>query len=51
MLDLIQHPEKRRALVDHGSEFIDKNDWSVKKEGYLILFARLTNPEPFNSIR
>lgn len=51
MLDLIQHPEKRRALVDHASEFIDKNDWSVKKEEYLNLLAHLTNPEPLNSIR
>jgi glycosyltransferase involved in cell wall biosynthesis len=51
MLDLIQHPEKRRALVDRASKFIDKNDWSVKKEEYLNLVAHLTNPEPLNSIR
>jgi glycosyltransferase involved in cell wall biosynthesis len=46
MLDLIQHPEKRRALVEHASQFIEKNDWNMKKEEYLNLVARLTNSEP-----
>ena len=35
MLDLIQHPEKRRALVENATEFIAKNDWTAKKHEYL----------------
>jgi hypothetical protein len=46
MLDFIQHPEKRRSLVENASEFIDKNDWNVNREGYLERVARLTNPQP-----
>ena len=46
MLDLIQHPEKRRALVENASQFINKNDWNVKKEEYLDLVDRLTNSQP-----
>jgi glycosyltransferase involved in cell wall biosynthesis len=42
MLDLIQHPEKRRVLVENTSEFIAKNDWTAKKQEYLELVARLT---------
>jgi len=42
MLDLIQHPEQRRALVDKASDFIAKNDWIAKKQEYLDLVARLT---------
>jgi glycosyltransferase involved in cell wall biosynthesis len=42
MLDLIQHPEKRRALVSNASNFIDSNDWMAKKQEYLDLVARLT---------
>jgi len=44
MLDLIQHPEKRRALVENSREFIRKNDWTVKKCEYLDLVEDLTNP-------
>ena len=46
MLDLIQHPEKRRALVENASGFINKNDWNVKKQEYLELVDRLTNSQP-----
>jgi hypothetical protein len=38
---LIQHPEKRRALVENASEFIAKNDWTAKKHEYLDLVDRL----------
>jgi len=44
MLDLIQHPEKRRALVDNAAGFIQQNDWTIKKGEYLELVARLTGP-------
>lgn len=42
MLDLIQHPEKRRALVENATQFVAKNDWTVKKYEYLDLVKRLT---------
>jgi glycosyltransferase involved in cell wall biosynthesis len=42
MLDLIQHPEKRRELVANASEFVAKNDWNVKKYEYLDLVQDLT---------
>jgi len=42
MMDLIQHPEKRRTLVENASEFIAKNDWTVKKREYMQLVDRLT---------
>lgn len=42
MIDLIQHPEKRRTLVDNASEFIAKNDWAVKKHEYMELVGSLT---------
>jgi glycosyltransferase involved in cell wall biosynthesis len=45
MLDLIQHPEKRQALVTNASEFVAKNDWTVKKYEYLALVQRLTSAQ------
>ena len=42
MLDLIQHPEKRRALVEKATDFVVMNDWTVKKFEYLDLVQRLT---------
>jgi glycosyltransferase involved in cell wall biosynthesis len=42
MMDLIEHPEKRRTLVENASEFIAKNDWTVKKREYMELVDRLT---------
>lgn len=42
MLDLIQHPEKRRALVENATEFIARNDWTAKRQEYLDLVGRLT---------
>jgi glycosyltransferase involved in cell wall biosynthesis len=42
MLDLIQHPEKRRHLVSSATKYIDQNDWVTKKHEYLNLVARLT---------
>jgi hypothetical protein len=41
MLDLIQHPEKRRALVENAGRYIAKNDWTVKKHEYLDLVDAL----------
>lgn len=43
MLDLIQHPEKRRSLVEHATEFIERNDWTAKKQEYLDLVGQLTD--------
>ncbi len=42
MLDLIQHPEKRKTLVRKASVFIDQNDWTAKKHEYLNLVDKLT---------
>lgn len=41
MLDLIQHPEKRRALAERAAEFVARNDWAVRKQEYLDLVDRL----------
>lgn len=45
MLEMIRSPEKRRALVENACEFIDRNDWAVKKREYLDLVDRLTGSE------
>ena len=37
MLDLIEHPEKRRALSECAAEFVAKNDWAPKEQEYLSL--------------
>ncbi len=37
MLDLIQHPEKRSALIEGATEFVSQNDWAHKKQEYLTL--------------
>jgi glycosyltransferase involved in cell wall biosynthesis len=37
MLDLIQHPEERRALAERASEFVANNDWALRKGEYLNL--------------
>jgi glycosyltransferase involved in cell wall biosynthesis len=42
MRDLIEHPEKRSALVENAIKFIAKNDWTAKKHEYLELVDRLT---------
>ncbi len=42
MLDLIQHPEKRRALTENATGFIAKNDWTVKEHEYMELVDSLT---------
>jgi len=41
MLGLIQHPEKRRTLVENANELIAKNDWTAKTHEYLGLVDRL----------
>jgi len=41
MLDLIQHPEKRRALAERAFQFVTTSDWSVKKQDYFDLVNRL----------
>lgn len=43
MLDLIQHPEKRRALVENSTAFVATCDWTAKKKEYLDLVAQLTH--------
>jgi glycosyltransferase involved in cell wall biosynthesis len=42
MLDLICHPEKRRALAEQASQFVSKNDWAARKQEYLDLVDRLS---------
>jgi glycosyltransferase involved in cell wall biosynthesis len=37
MLDLIQHPEKRKALVECAEKYVAKSDWASKKQEYLNL--------------
>ena len=37
MLDLIQHPEKRKTLVERAAEFVANNDWALVKEKYFGL--------------
>ena len=37
ILDLIQHPEKRVALVKGATEFVSQNDWAHKKQEYFNL--------------
>lgn len=44
MLELIEHPERRRELVKNATEYIEKNDWISKKSEYLDLVERLTVP-------
>jgi glycosyltransferase involved in cell wall biosynthesis len=41
MLDLIKHPEERRALADHAAEFVASHDWATKKQEYFNLVDRL----------
>jgi glycosyltransferase involved in cell wall biosynthesis len=45
MLDLIESPQKREALIDNATRFIEENDWNAKQHEYLELVERLT----FNS--
>src|SRR6266404_859585 len=42
MLELIESPQKREALVDNASRFIEENDWNAKQHEYLELVERLT---------
>ena len=37
MVDLIQHPEKRIALIEGATEFVSQNDWALKKQEYFNL--------------
>lgn len=37
MLDLIEHPEKRKQLVANATPFVEKIDWTAKKHEYLNL--------------
>ncbi|HXM93118.1 MAG TPA: glycosyltransferase [Candidatus Dormibacteraeota bacterium] len=43
MLDLIQHPEKRRTLIENATAFVAHNDWTIKKHEYLDLVDKLTH--------
>jgi len=37
ILDLIQHPDKRLALVESAAKFVSQNDWALKKQDYFNL--------------
>jgi glycosyltransferase involved in cell wall biosynthesis len=37
ILDLIQHPDKRLALVECAAKFVSQNDWALKKQDYFNL--------------
>ncbi len=37
ILDLIQHPEKRVALVECATKFVSQHDWALKKQEYFDL--------------
>lgn len=41
MLDLIEHPEKRRALAERAFQFVSSSDWSVKKQDYFDLVDKI----------
>jgi glycosyltransferase involved in cell wall biosynthesis len=41
ILSLMRNPERRAALCECSSEFIARNSWDVKKQGYLDLVDRL----------
>lgn len=42
ILELHENPEKRKAMVGHGRQFVAKNNWGIKKLEYLELVDRLT---------
>ena len=37
MLTLLQNPESRRLQAEQATRFVDKNDWTCKKQDYLRL--------------
>jgi glycosyltransferase involved in cell wall biosynthesis len=37
ILDLIQHPDKRVALVECAAKFVSQNHWALKKQDYFNL--------------
>jgi len=37
ILDLIQHADKRVALVECAAKFVSQNDWALKKQDYFNL--------------
>ncbi len=39
MLELLQNPDGRRLQAEQATRFIDKNDWTSRKHGYLDLVA------------
>jgi glycosyltransferase involved in cell wall biosynthesis len=41
MLDLIEHPEKRKQLAAEATPFVEKMDWTAKKHEYLDLVDEL----------
>ncbi len=43
ILNLVQNPAKRSALVARGDEFIQQNNWNVKKHEYLDLVDELVH--------
>jgi glycosyltransferase involved in cell wall biosynthesis len=41
MLELIEHPEKRKQLAVEATQFVEKMDWTAKKHEYLDLVDEL----------
>jgi len=37
LLELIEHPEKRKQLAAEATQFVEKMDWTAKKHEYLNL--------------
>jgi len=46
MLDLIQHREKRQALVERAANFVSENDWALGKQEYFSLVDELQQLVP-----
>jgi glycosyltransferase involved in cell wall biosynthesis len=46
MLDLIQDGQKRKLLVANATEFVEKVDWTAKKDEYLALVDQLVSKTP-----
>ncbi len=41
LLELIEHPEKRKQLAAEATQFVEKMDWTAKKHEYLNLVDEL----------
>lgn len=50
MLDLIQHPEKRKTLVERAAHLVADNDWALEKEEYFRLVDALQQTPPESAL-